>query len=157
MRFGPKCEDGFLPVYSVADEEEAKALLTLACSTNFDGEYIAKQLVMEQTLENLESFSAQLDRAHTLLVKSGGCRCEKKKPAPKKKMKRKVKKKLKKVKKVKKAKRKVKKKVSLPEDLCVLCGDEVVRFICYNCSADCCEHCIIFTGKGDFCVNCAED
>ena len=82
MRFGPKCEDGFLPVYSVADEDEAQALLTLACSTNMDGEYVAKHLVRDQTVENLELFSTYLDRAHALLVKSGRCGC---KPAPKRK------------------------------------------------------------------------
>ena len=82
MRFGPKCEDGFLPVYSVADEDEAKSLLTLACSTNMHGEFVAKQLVRDQNLENLEAFSTHLDRAHALLAKNGGCRC---KSAPKRK------------------------------------------------------------------------
>jgi len=76
VRFGPKCEDGFLPVYSVADEEEAKALLTLACSTNMHGEYIAKHLAVEQTLENLEAFSTYLDRVHAFLKQRGSCRCE---------------------------------------------------------------------------------
>ena len=79
MRFGPKCEDGFLPVFAVADEDEAKALLTMSCSTNMHGEYVAKQLITDQSLENLEAFSTHLDRAHALLVKSGSCRCKKKK------------------------------------------------------------------------------
>ena len=54
-------EDGFLPVYSVDTEEEARSLLTLACATNLDGEFIARELVQEQSLANLMAFG---DRLH---------------------------------------------------------------------------------------------
>lgn len=60
MRFGPKCKDGCLPVFSVATEKEARSLLVAACGTNMDGEFVAKELVMDQTLENLRAFSDRL-------------------------------------------------------------------------------------------------
>ena len=75
MRFGTKCPDGFLPVFSVGDEEEAKALISLSCSTNLAGEYIAQELAEEQSLDNLERFSTRLDEAHDRLISTGSCRC----------------------------------------------------------------------------------
>lgn len=78
VNFGQSCPNGCLPVYSVADEEEAQDLITLACPTNFYGEHIAPELVEEQTLENLEKFSDRLDRAHAHLKLRGFCRCREK-------------------------------------------------------------------------------
>jgi hypothetical protein len=60
VRFGPKCPRGFLPVFSVNTAEEAERLLVLACQTNIDGEFIASELVEEQTLPNLYAFGDRL-------------------------------------------------------------------------------------------------
>lgn len=66
-----------LPVYSVADEKEAKSLLTLACSTNYKGQFVAKELVHKQTLENLELFGERLNEIHQkYIVSHGNCRCK---------------------------------------------------------------------------------
>ena len=67
MRYGRTVQPGFLPVYSVDTEEEAKKLLTFACSTNLDNEYIASELVQEQTLDNLEAFGKRLKHYHQLM------------------------------------------------------------------------------------------
>lgn len=64
-----------LPVYSVGSEKEAQRLLILACPTNSNGEFIDRYTAREQTLENLELFSNDLDRAHDLLVKNEHCDC----------------------------------------------------------------------------------
>ena len=64
-------------MFSVADEEEARALLTLSCGTNSRGEFVADMLARHQNLENLEGFAALLEERHGLLVKHGRCRCEK--------------------------------------------------------------------------------
>ncbi len=69
MRFGQKCPKGFLPVFSVDTEVEAKSLLVLACETNLAGEYIARELVHEQTLENLYAFGDRLRKAYALIKK----------------------------------------------------------------------------------------
>jgi hypothetical protein len=75
---------------SVDTEAEAKALIVLACETNGRGQYIARELVQDQTLENLESFGQRLAKAHDdVFVKQGRCRCgprtKKGKTMPKKK------------------------------------------------------------------------
>jgi hypothetical protein len=75
VRFGPKCEEGALPVYSVGSEKEAMDLLVMTCPTNLKGEFVAPDLVLEQTLENLDKFAERLDRAHKLVVKAGRCSC----------------------------------------------------------------------------------
>lgn len=72
--YGP-CPDGALPVFSVADEKEAKALISLTCPMNYDHQYYAAELAEEQTLENLEAFSTRLDKAHDMLATRGNCRC----------------------------------------------------------------------------------
>ena len=64
MRFGPECPSGFLPVYSVDTEDEAKRLLTLACPTNNAGEFVAPELATEQTLDNRFAFGERLARVH---------------------------------------------------------------------------------------------
>lgn len=88
MRYGRTVEKGFLPVYSVDTEEEAKSLIVLSCPTNMAGEYIAPELAQEQTLENLDAFSERLDKAHTLMKQKGFCTCAET-PPPKEKPKRK--------------------------------------------------------------------
>ena len=73
--YGTRVPSGSLPVFSVADEKEARALLTIACETNLRGEFIAKELVREQTVDNLFTFSDRLNKCHKFLVKRGACRC----------------------------------------------------------------------------------
>jgi hypothetical protein len=58
-------------VFSVENEEEARQLITLACSTNYSGEYIARELVEEQTLDNLNAFSKRLERLYNQYIKGG--------------------------------------------------------------------------------------
>jgi hypothetical protein len=67
VRYGRTVEPGFLPVYSVDTEEEAKRLLALACPKNLDGEYYARQLTEEQTLENLDVFSDHLHKCQQII------------------------------------------------------------------------------------------
>jgi len=64
VRFGSKCPPGFLPVYSVDTKEEAQQLLVAACERNVDGEFVARELAHEQTLDNLYSFGARLKAIH---------------------------------------------------------------------------------------------
>lgn len=67
---------GFLPVFSVTTEEEAKALIVATCSMGMDGEYYASELASEQTMENLEVFSAKIDRVHDVFIARGLCKCK---------------------------------------------------------------------------------
>jgi hypothetical protein len=76
VRYGRCLEDGFLPVFSVADEEEARDLLIATCPTNAHGEFVARELVEEQTLENLQAFSDKLAKVHAILKEKGFCRCK---------------------------------------------------------------------------------
>lgn len=62
-------------MFSVGSEQEAERLLVLACPTNIDGDYLAPELVDDQTLENLDAFGERLAKAHNLLVGSGWCDC----------------------------------------------------------------------------------
>lgn len=68
MRFGRTVEPGFLPCYSVDTEDEARDLLVATCSTvkagPQRGEFIARELLEEQTLENLAAFGDRLAAAH---------------------------------------------------------------------------------------------
>lgn len=67
MRFGRSVPNGFLPVYSVDTEKEAHQLLVVACPRDLDGEFVARELVHEQTLENLKAFGERLAATHKLL------------------------------------------------------------------------------------------
>lgn len=87
MRFGPKCERGCLPVFSVADDEEARELLNASCPKNGSrpDEWVAPELQEEQTLTHLYDFSDRLAKVHERLKEKGMCRCAPAdKPAPKK-------------------------------------------------------------------------
>ena len=64
-----------LPAYSVETEACAQALLVAACQTNERGEYVARELAFEQTLDNLEAFGDRLHSVHEMLEERGGCRC----------------------------------------------------------------------------------
>ena len=65
-------------MYSVDTEREAKDLLTFACGTVPDGplkgEFYARELAAEQTIQNLMAFGRRLAAAHAALRK---CRGEK--------------------------------------------------------------------------------
>lgn len=55
-------------MYSVDTEEEARALLVLACGTvktgPYAGEFFAKELTEHQTLDNLFAFGERLAQLH---------------------------------------------------------------------------------------------
>ena len=54
---------------TVENEEEAKALITLACPLSLSGEYIAPELVQEQNLENLQAFSDRLNHLYEVHIR----------------------------------------------------------------------------------------
>ena len=56
-------------MFSVNNEEEAKLLITLACPLSLNGEYIAPELVEEQTLENLQAFGNRLEDLYNKYVR----------------------------------------------------------------------------------------
>lgn len=69
MRYGRSVQKGFLPVFSVDTEEEAKRLIVMACPTDATGTYYARELAQEQTLENLQAFSDKLARCYEFMQK----------------------------------------------------------------------------------------
>ena len=69
VAFGPKVPAGFLPVFSVNTEEEARRLIVMTCPMDGAGNYYARELVDEQTLENLERFSDKCARAWAIMNK----------------------------------------------------------------------------------------
>lgn len=74
VRFGRagECPKGFLPVHSVDTPEQAKALLTLACQTNRNGEYIARELVHpDRSISDLELFATRLQECERMLIERG--------------------------------------------------------------------------------------
>lgn len=79
MEVGKVLPKGFLPVFSVDTEEEARLLVVTTCPRGYDNHYYARELAQEQTLENLATFSDRLNEAHQRLVDVGRCTC---KPVP---------------------------------------------------------------------------
>jgi hypothetical protein len=69
--YGVSVPKGRLPVFTVDTEEEAKQLIALACPVGIDGNYYARELVEEQTLENLQKFSDKLARCYKLMKSKG--------------------------------------------------------------------------------------
>lgn len=63
MRFGPEVPNGFMPVFSVDTEEDARHLLVLACGRNLQGEFFSRELTQEQSFKNLRVFSDRLAKA----------------------------------------------------------------------------------------------
>ena len=57
-------------MFSVDTEEEAKSLIVLACGRDDAGNYYAKELVEDQTLDNLAAFSDRLAKAWEFLKKA---------------------------------------------------------------------------------------
>lgn len=76
MGHGTVVPKGFLPVFSVDTEEEAKLLIITACPLGFDGHYYARDLAQDQTLENLYAFGEKLAMIHDRLVERGNCTCK---------------------------------------------------------------------------------
>jgi hypothetical protein len=62
---------GFLPVFSVDTEKEARLLLTMACQTNYQGEFVAGELVNNQNLENLQAFGDRLADMYSRYFEKG--------------------------------------------------------------------------------------
>lgn len=62
---------GTLPVFSTHTEREAQDLITLCCPLDGAGNYYARELAAEQTLENLQKFSDHLQRGWELLQRRG--------------------------------------------------------------------------------------
>lgn len=60
MEYGTVVPKGALPVYSCKTEAEAKQLLVAACPRSINGDFVAVELVEEQTTENLRKFSDRL-------------------------------------------------------------------------------------------------
>lgn len=58
-----------MPVFSVETEDEARRLLTMACPRTKEGEFIARELVEEQTLENLYAFGDRLRTLYAMMKK----------------------------------------------------------------------------------------
>lgn len=48
-------------MFTVQNEEEAELLIVLACETSVNGEYIARELATEQSIENLHAFGDRLE------------------------------------------------------------------------------------------------
>lgn len=67
-------------MFSVGTEKGAKMLLTLACEMNRDGEYIARELAFDQSLDSLESFGDRLQVYHDIAKKKGLCECKERNP-----------------------------------------------------------------------------
>lgn len=64
MRFGRgACPSGFLPVFSVDDEEEARAVIVATCSRGDDGNYYSHDLAREQSVEALERLGEKMAAA----------------------------------------------------------------------------------------------
>lgn len=69
VRYGERVPPGFLAIYSVDTEKEAKQLLAACCQTNMNGEFVADELLEDQTIPNLMAFGERLKKSHALLKK----------------------------------------------------------------------------------------
>lgn len=67
--YGVTVPEGRLPVFSTDTEEQARRLIVLTCPRDAAGNYYARELAEEQTLENLQRFSDKLARAWEVLKK----------------------------------------------------------------------------------------
>ena len=63
-------------MFSVGSETEAKRLLTLACSTNYKGEFVARELAHKQSITNLKAFGDRLEKFHKEIIKNKWCECD---------------------------------------------------------------------------------
>lgn len=67
MKFGRSCPKGFLPVFSVDTEAEAKELILLCCPKDAAGNFYARELTVEQNIENLAAFGDKLSKGYAFL------------------------------------------------------------------------------------------
>ena len=58
-------------MFTTDTPEEASALIALACPTNLNGDHYAPELAREQTIENLNAFSARLADLYDRFIKRG--------------------------------------------------------------------------------------
>lgn len=72
MRFGRTVDEGFLPVFSVENDSQAKSLIVATCPMDNDGNYYSRELAGGQTLENLRAFSDKLADVAERMKKAGG-------------------------------------------------------------------------------------
>ena len=70
VRFGRIVEPGFLPVFSVDTEDDARRLLAASCSRNLDGEFVAEELTQNQDLDRLFAFGRRLERMWAIISKN---------------------------------------------------------------------------------------
>ena len=58
-------------MFSVRDANEAEALISLACPLNMNGEYVAPELLQQQSLENLQAFHDRLQSLYSKFFNKG--------------------------------------------------------------------------------------
>lgn len=78
--YGTVVPSGHLPVYSVDTEDEARRLLVAACGTNLRGEFVARELVEDRTLESLYAFGRRLAEVHARIKEGDHARRTRRKP-----------------------------------------------------------------------------
>ncbi len=61
---------GVLSAFSVGSEREAEALITLTCSRNPEGQFVASELTEEETVGRLFAFSRKLKQMHDQFLKN---------------------------------------------------------------------------------------
>lgn len=64
-------------MFSVDTEAEAKTLIAMACPMDGNKKYYARELVNDQTLDNLFAFGGKLALLHDRMVEVGTCKCQK--------------------------------------------------------------------------------
>lgn len=77
MRFGTECPEGFLPVYSVDTEAEARRLIGMTCSLGNDGFYYSREMAEAERegrrdIDGFYLFSQKLDQVYEAHVR-GKC------------------------------------------------------------------------------------
>lgn len=61
MRYGRgACPEGFLPIFSVNTEVEAKRLIAATCSLGLDGSYYSTEMARDQSLDQFARFGQKL-------------------------------------------------------------------------------------------------
>lgn len=71
MRYGRgACPKGFLPIFSVRTEAEAKLLLAMTCSLGPDRNYYSNEMARDQSLEQFALFGQKLARAYACMQES---------------------------------------------------------------------------------------
>ena len=72
VQVGTVCPKGFLPVYSVDTEEDAKMLVTLACPLGLDNLHYAPELVGtsgDERIRKFVAFGKRLVKIHQMMKK----------------------------------------------------------------------------------------